>query len=294
MTITYRRITEEADIRQCVGVQVAAWDMDPIEVMPHHFFTSVVKIGGLMVGAFDGDRMVGFIYSLPSLMFNLDRATHEMDMLAVLPEHQRTGIAWAIFEAYVEELALHCQEFNYIPLISGTFDPFLGQNAHLYIRKLGSIIYKFVPNMYGEIKSGIYAGLRTDRFQTILRPLGRHTQARMKGNYSDFDVSFEPTDRMLGDIVFRDGLPHLDAIHTDVDQDVLYMPVPYDIAGLKETDIALARDWQHRAAEVFSHYLTHEWVITDFLRQQTTEGDRYNVYVFRRDVAIGRPGIESR
>lgn len=284
MTITYRRLESQDDVRQCVAVQIAAWDMDPVEVMPHHFFTSVIKIGGLMIGAFDGEQMVGFIYTLPSLMFKRDRATHEMDMLAVLPEYQRHGIAWGIFEEYVRELALHVQRFNFEPLISGTFDPFLGQNAHLYIRKLGSLIDTFVPNMYGEIKAGIYAGLRTDRFQTILRPLSPHTQARMRGAPSRYDVPYAPDGRWMAQITFNQDRPTLKNVDLSHNQAVLYMPMPYDIAALKQSDLGLARTWQDQAAEIFAHYIGAGWIVTDFLRQHSESGQRYNVYVFRSDI----------
>lgn len=278
------RLVKPEECRQLVPIQIAAWQMEPEEAMPHHFFVSAIKTGSLIVGAYEGEKMVGFIYSFPSLAFRRERPTHEMDMMAIYPEYQRQGVAQALFQGYFRELGPHCAHWGMEPLVSGTFDPFLSHNAHIYVRKFGSIGAKFIPNMYGEM-TGIYTGLRTDRFQTLFRPLGVHSQARMRGLPSDLDVDYEPDGRCINEIEFENDLPRLKSVSLEMDSDVLFYKMPYDIALMKARDLPMAVDWQRRTAEAFERYINQGgWVMTDYLRQQSPQ--RHNVYVLRRDVTV--------
>lgn len=278
------RLVKPEECRQLVPIQIAAWKMEPEEAMPHHFFVAAIKTGSLVVGAYDGDKMVGFIYSFPSLAFQRDLPTHEMDMMAVYPEYQRLGVAQALFQGYFRELGPHCERWKMEPLVSGTFDPFLSHNAHIYVRKFGSIGAKFITDLYGEM-SGIYEGLRTDRFQTLFRPLGVHSQARMRGLPSDLDVPYEPEGRSINTIEFEDDLPRLESVSLELDSDVLFYKMPYDIALMKAKNLPMAVDWQQRTAQAFNHYINQGgWVMTDYLRQQNPKP--FNVYVLRRDVTV--------
>ena len=102
----FRRLTTVEDMKQVVTVQIAAWGLDPVEAMPHHFFIAANKIGGLVVGAFDGEHLVGFTYTLPSLLLKGGRVMQEWDMLAVLPPYQNQGIAIQLIEYYLQELPI--------------------------------------------------------------------------------------------------------------------------------------------------------------------------------------------
>ncbi|ESQ23115.1 MAG: hypothetical protein MGAcid_09340 [uncultured Acidilobus sp. MG] len=56
------KLTRPEDLRQAVQVQLSAWGMDPssCEAVPAHMLKALVENGGLVLGAFEGDRLVGF------------------------------------------------------------------------------------------------------------------------------------------------------------------------------------------------------------------------------------------
>jgi predicted GNAT superfamily acetyltransferase len=50
-----------------------------------------------------------------------------------------------------------------IDLIEWTFDPLQLKNAHFNLAKLGAIVRRYLPNVYGRTSSPLHAGLPTDR-----------------------------------------------------------------------------------------------------------------------------------
>ncbi len=52
-----------------------------------------------------------------------------------------------------------------IDLITWTFDPLETRNATLNFHKLGAVCNTYFPNLYGDMRDGLNAGLPSDRFQ---------------------------------------------------------------------------------------------------------------------------------
>ena len=63
--ITIRLLKTSEEMRLIAGLERVIWDADPIPI--HQTYTAV-KNGGLMLGAFSGDAIVGFSYSFPGIV----------------------------------------------------------------------------------------------------------------------------------------------------------------------------------------------------------------------------------
>ncbi len=50
---------------RCVELQVAVWGYSEGDVIPRRIFLLADRIGGQVLGAFDGDIIVGFAMALP-------------------------------------------------------------------------------------------------------------------------------------------------------------------------------------------------------------------------------------
>jgi predicted GNAT superfamily acetyltransferase len=140
----------------CVEIQKQVWGYDPSDIIPSRMFVVARKIGGQIIGAFDGDRLVGFALGFPGVR-NV-RAYMHSHMLAVLPEYRNEGLGRRLKLAQRDDALERGFE-----LMEWTFDPLEIKNAHLNINKLGAIIRRYVPNQYGEISSTLQAGLPSDR-----------------------------------------------------------------------------------------------------------------------------------
>src|SRR5690606_18217859 len=114
--------------------------------------------GGLLIGAFIGDRAVGFQYSFAG--FDGKKPYLCSHMLALLPEYRHSGLGSALKWRQAEM----AREIGY-DWIQWTFDPLESRNAYLNIRKLGGMVSTYWENCYGEMKDSLNAGLPTDRFR---------------------------------------------------------------------------------------------------------------------------------
>jgi len=150
---------EELD--ECVRLQVETWGYDETDVIPRRLFTVAQRIGGQVIGAFEGQRLVGFAMSLPGAKGREGRAPVpylHSHMLAVTPQYRNTGIGRKL-KLYQRNEALS----RGITSMEWTFDPLEIKNAFLNIHRLGVVVRSYTQNFYGVSSSRLQGGLPTDR-----------------------------------------------------------------------------------------------------------------------------------
>ncbi|NJN43890.1 MAG: GNAT family N-acetyltransferase [Anaerolineae bacterium] len=164
MTITLRHLGHIEDMFVVEHLQRQVWGADDA-VVPHHLLLTAAHNGGLIIGAFDGESMVGFVFGFAGLTStpNGPQAKHCSHMLAVLPEYEGQGIGHTLKRAQWQMVRR-----QKLPLITWTYDPLLSRNAHLNIARLGAVSNTYVPNMYGEMRDALNKGLPSDRLQIDL------------------------------------------------------------------------------------------------------------------------------
>ncbi|HZY40386.1 MAG TPA: hypothetical protein VFF59_00140, partial [Anaerolineae bacterium] len=156
------------DFRAAEDVQRAAWHGDELDIVPLHMLLTVAKNGGVLLGAFAPDQLVGFIFGFigtgehrfgpeaPAAV-KIKHCSHQM---GVLPEWQSKGVGYALKVAQRE--AVRNQGLR---LITWTYDPLESKNAHLNIMKLGAVCHTYYRDLYGELRDDLNRGFPTDRFQ---------------------------------------------------------------------------------------------------------------------------------
>ena len=144
------------DMRAALALQRDVWHFSDVELVPVRLFVVGEKVGGHVLGAFDGDQMVGFAYGLPG--YRNGHSYVHSHMLGVAPGHRNTGVGRAL-KLFQRDIVLK----QGIELIEWTFDPLEIKNAYLNIEKLGAIARRYTLNQYGITTSPLQAGLPTDR-----------------------------------------------------------------------------------------------------------------------------------
>jgi predicted GNAT superfamily acetyltransferase len=151
------------ELEACVRLQIETWGYNDGDVIPQRMFIVAQRIGGQVIGAFEGQEMVGFAMSLPGV--KAPKAPGQAPtpylhshMLAVKPEYRNAGIGRKL-KLYQRDEALS----RGITLMEWTFDPLEIKNAFLNIHRLGAIIRSYTPNFYGVSSSRLQGGLPTDR-----------------------------------------------------------------------------------------------------------------------------------
>jgi predicted GNAT superfamily acetyltransferase len=144
------------EFRACVALQREIWGEADLEIVPDTIFVVAAHTGGQILGAFDGNRLIGFTLSMPGLR-NGAPYLHS-HMTGVVAEYRDRGVG-RMLKLFQRDEALSRD----IRLIEWTFDPLEMRNAHFNLNRLGAIARRYQPNLYGITSSPLHRGLATDR-----------------------------------------------------------------------------------------------------------------------------------
>lgn len=154
--IRIEALTELEQFDRCVELQNAVWSYDLSAMMTQKVFLLASHIGGQVLGAFDGEALVGYAMSLPGVRNG--HAYLHSHHLAVLPDWQNAGVGRRLKLAQRDDAIRRGFE-----LMEWTFDPLEIKNSHLNFARLGAISRRYERNFYGPSASPLHGGLPTDR-----------------------------------------------------------------------------------------------------------------------------------
>ncbi len=289
MRITIRPLETHDELRACEDVQREAWGMIERDVVPMHLLVTFLRYGGLVLGAFDGERVAGFVYGFPGLLGEDDerarwlgtRVIHCSEMLGVRPEYQGRGIGYALKCAQRDHLLARGTH-----LVTWTFDPLMSRNAHLNLARLGGVCRELIRNAYGDL-SGINSGLTTDRFELEWWIGSQRVAQRIEGLERPNLGAW----RMAGVETANPSRPAPGGLRAPPDsfeltgEAHLLIEIPGDFQAVKQADMGLARAWQAHARAVFEAAFEQGYAITEFASEMV-DGTRRSTYVLQRGLNL--------
>ena len=226
--VEVRLLTNHADFHATLEVQMQVWGFSETDCVPPRFCAVAAGIGGLALGAFLGERMVGFSLLFPGVKDG-GRPYWYSHMTGVLPAYQNRRVGRRI-KLFQRQQAVRAG----IDLIEWTFDPLEIRNAYFNIERLGVIVRHFLPNQYGITSSRLQRGLPTDRL------------------VAEWHVTSERVERMI------DGQSlESPAIAATIE-------IPSEIAGLRKTDGGKATEIQTKVREEFQQHLAKELTVVGY------------------------------
>ena len=155
-TLVLRNCTELDEFRACVALQQEVWGFSDAELVPLRIFSLAPKIGGHVVGAWEGKTLVGYAMAIPG-----SRNGHpylHSHMVAVKEGYRNTGLGRRIKLFQREDAIAHGYE-----LMEWTFDPLEIKNSYFNLERLGAIARRYNVNQYGITNSPLQGFLPTDR-----------------------------------------------------------------------------------------------------------------------------------
>jgi predicted GNAT superfamily acetyltransferase len=190
--ITVRKCEKLEEFHRCVELQREIWGEADLEVEPATMFVVAAHSGGEVLGAFEGDHLVGYTLAVAGLR---DREVYlHSHMTGVRREYRDKGVGRKL-KLYQREEALA----RGIRLVQWTFDPLELRNAHFNLNRLGAICREYHPNLYGVTTSPLHRGMATDRLLVEWRLDSPRVVAAIQGLVKD------PTDAPAS-IELPDGL----------------------------------------------------------------------------------------
>jgi chorismate synthase len=252
-----RPLASHEERRACVALQEATWGDGFVDRVPASILMIAEKTGGVASGAFDGDRLIGFVFGISGFLDG--RRVHWSDMLAVLPEYRDQGIGYRLKLHQRDRLLAHDVEVMY-----WTFDPLVARNAYLNLRRLGAVVRRYERDLYGRSNSPLHQGIGTDRLVPEWWLASERVETSLAGRRPPPDsrprLLLNPpasTDRPGEQIAVPDG-------------PAVEIAIPTDIVTVKDTDIDLARAWRANVRAAFEAALDAGYQAVDLVRGDDT------------------------
>lgn len=140
--IKIRELTTVEELQGCVDLQRKVFAMPDLEISPVRHLIVTKFAGGFTLAAFDGEKPVGFVLSVP--MFNGGERAFYSHMTAVDKNYQNLGIGAKL------KWAQRARSLDAgVEYIKWTFQPVLARNAFFNLERLGATIKTYMPNFYG-------------------------------------------------------------------------------------------------------------------------------------------------
>jgi predicted GNAT superfamily acetyltransferase len=253
-------------------VQRAAWDSDAIDIVPLHIMLTIAKNGGVALGAFAQDQLIGFVLGFlgTSNRYGAEapatvKLKHCSHMLGILPDWQSRGVGYALKVAQREAVLNQG-----VRLITWTYDPLESKNARLNIAKLGAVCNTYIVDYYGELNDELNRGLATDRFQVDWWIASRRIETRLTRNRPPLKLQH-----------YLDvGAPIINAARWNADdlpvcQDPIAPPsldrflveFPADFQSIRRADQSLAVEWRLHLRAICEAAFASGYTVIDCLHE---------------------------
>jgi predicted GNAT superfamily acetyltransferase len=225
-------------------LQLLVWGDDLRSLVPAHMFYLITSTGGILLGAYAGGKLIGFVAGL--LGRREGRLYHASHMLGIHPDYQGGGVGAALKWRQRERVLEQGLE-----LMTWTFDPLQARNAHFNLHKLGAVSRTYRENQYGEMSDSLNRGLPSDRLYVDwwLRDLPPSRPALRETVQILSDHGGKPTLSLVADAL---GTP-------------LLVEVPKDVQRLKREDAETALAWRLAARQALSWAFSHGYAVRDFV-----------------------------
>src|ERR1700730_1106570 len=261
------------------------WGIEDLEVFPALALIPMREVGAVLIGAFDGERMIGFVFGFPGQeqrhaaghAGESGRLILHSDMLAVTPEYRAHGLGYRLKLAQRERALA-----NGINTITWTFDPLQSLNAHLNIAKLGVIADSYRVNYYGETTSFLH-GTGTDRLWVTWSLNSDRVRQRVELGQRSSALKLDDVPLLVR--VGEEEEPLIEEM--DLDTPAVCIEIPDNINGLRRDNPERAIKWRCETRQVFMTALDASFIVVEFFRIERN-GKGIGRYLLLSDQARGK------
>jgi predicted GNAT superfamily acetyltransferase len=230
--VSIRAVASYPDILQIVAIQAAIWGAGSPTMLAPNLIRAFIYTGGIVLAAYDGDQMIGFVASFQG---SLGQKTVQWShMTAVLPQYRRYGIGRDLKLAQ-REAALA----QGIKLVAWTFDPLRRANAIFNVEVLGVEVSILHPELYGVVDDDLNRGLLSDRFEAHWHLSQPRTKRLASGKEGPFKGLSAPETYATK---FINHEPHL-SLPDELRASEYAIELPSDVETLRRESPDLAKQW---------------------------------------------------
>jgi predicted GNAT superfamily acetyltransferase len=266
---TFRDLTTLDEFAQVVALEREIWGPGYDEVVPVPILAVSVHRGGILIGAFDGDRMIAFVYSLPGIKNG--RPTQWSHMAGVVEAYRSAGLGRTL-KVQQRDRALAMG----LDLIEWTYDPLQAMNAHLNFAKLGVVCEEYAVNIYGESSSPLHRGNPTDRFVAEWWIREPHVERRLSPSSLVTLRSHEVGEAAPANHVVTSG-EWLECADVDLSLNTrrVAVQIPMGFTEMLSGAPERARRWRMAMREIFTGYFGRGYKAVEFFLDREARQGAY-------------------
>jgi len=265
--IVIRDIDSPSEMGQVEELQKEVWGIPDIEVVPLSQLTAAKHAGGVLLGGFEGNALVGFAYGFVAK--ENGQIAHHSHMVGVRREYRAHDLGFRLKAAQRERVL-----GQGIQLMSWTFDPLQSLNAYFNFGKLGVIAERYFVDFYGSDAHSFLHQNGTDRLWITWRLTDDRVIERLGKKRSEAEPSSLP--KLVE--CDQNNRPVSREIDELLSRNQVSIEIPADITAIEKRDDKLARDWRLATREAFTSALDSGFFVEDFFR-----GDRAGAYVLTKN-----------
>ncbi|UCF09350.1 MAG: GNAT family N-acetyltransferase [Candidatus Bipolaricaulota bacterium] len=275
-------LTTTAQFLDCEALQREIWGMEETDVVPLHLLTTMQRNGGLVLGAFEKERMVGFLMGFLGIdPADAGRLKHCSHMMGIARAWRGQGIGYRLKLAQREHAL--AQGLN---LVTWTYDPLESANAALNIGKLGAVARSYIREVYGELRDELNAGLPTDRLLVEWEIAADRVAKRLApqgGLLSPQDLPADSAQPVNPGAKMISGMLHPPEGWIAPEDDLAAVEIPAAFQAIKERDPDLAMRWRLHTRALFEHCFAAGFEVRGFVSERTADERRSHYVLYRRE-----------
>lgn len=259
-TIVIRDLDGGAEMRAVEELQKEVWGIPDLDVVPLSQLVAAKAAGGVLLGAFDRETLIGFVYGFVS--HEHGTVAHHSHMLAVKPAYRNFNLGYKLKLAQRERVLAQA-----IDVMTWTFDPLQSLNAYFNFNKLGVVSDRYFINFYGEDAASFLHRNGTDRLWVTWLLTSRRVNERLAGT-----VSVLALEKVIPLVELGiDDFPRRNDLTEGLSLEQALIEIPADINALERQSSELAFEWRKATRWAFTEALTAGYLVTDFYRQSRGE-----------------------
>jgi predicted GNAT superfamily acetyltransferase len=263
--IAIRPIESFSELRAVEDLQKDVWGTPDLDVVPLTHLVATIAAGGVLLGAFDGATLVGFVYGFVGK--EEGQITHHSHMLAVKPAYRDLNLGYKLKLAQRE--AVLAQGIN---VITWTFDPLQSLNAYFNFKKLRVVAERYLVNFYGEEAPSFLHRSGTDRLW--VKWLINSDRVVQRIDKSPVPPEVPIIKPMIE--VAPDNTP-IELSH-DYSSNQLSIEIPNDINTLQGQTPEVAVAWRETTRQAFRKAIDARYQVVEFYRIDRNE-QKIGVYL---------------
>ena len=247
--VRIQKIMTPTEIAEVQSLNAEIWGTQAI---PSHQLLAAVQNGGLVLGAYLEEKLIGFNYCFVGYR----------EGIMYLHSHM-IGVEKSYREQGVGELLKHAQQeyarYHGFQLVQWLFEPLEARMANLSFLKLNAFSYQYENDYYGRLQDDFNEGLPSDRI-VVEWWIERD---RVEDSLDELE---EGAEEVVPWSLTVDGLPVLDIDGTFQQEQSFYkdaylLPIPQFLQKMKVESPKLAEDWRYKVRTILTTLFEQDYAI---------------------------------